>query len=1835
MANQREMFNPYMAQQGNYQLNPTQSTSPQQQPQQPNNTMMNMNSPQGPNTTNGYPSQQFPQQQQQFPPQQDSPPMQQQQPSPQRYMGGYMGAPPPSSGSSSSGGGYNMNQGFLPPQGYPQQQQQQQQQRPMYQQPQPSSPQQSQQQMSPQQRMMMYNMMQQQGGMPPPPQGMPNQPSPFSMPRPPPPQGFNMQQIPPPPQFTNGMNVQLHQQRMHQYQQMVRMQQMQYRPPPPHHIQQQQHQQQQKQQQQQQQQHPQFRPLPHPPQHQFQHQFRPFPPGAGYPQQHQQQQFQYHHLQQHPPQPTRRSGRATKKRKPLYEESSDEEDLALSEESSPEANDDDLEEESDDEGTKKRKKNGSDEEESVVIPMGTKEFERMLDYRQNPETGDEELLIKYKNTSFHHVDWVPIEQIEAEHLGKHRVKKFLKKWEEDGEKGEDFRENLKLDRVVDEGELEDPETGELKIFYLCKWNAQFYDHCTWEKEDDVEKIDEHKIEEFTERRIITDVKLKPSPPRPMLAQFMKYDRSPAYRYGNELRSYQLEGLNWLRFCYYGARSCILADEMGLGKTVQSVALLNDIYHILGIKGPFLIVAPLSTIPHWERAFKAWTDLNVIDYRGSNMARNLIVDTEFYYKDHDSNNIPDRYKFDVLITTYEMASSSAPLLSKIHWKCGVFDEAHRLKNKQSKVLEILRTFYIEHKLLLTGTPLQNNLDELYSLLNFMQPDVFSDENYFFSEYGSLQSAAQVEKLQALLKPIMLRRFKEDVEKTIPVKEETVVEVELTNPQKKWYRAILEKNFSFLRKGAKTNKEMPHLRNIMMQLRKCCIHPYLLEGAEEVIVSECNAQTPQDQFSCLVNSSGKLVLIDKLLKKLILGNHKVLIFSQFTSCLDILSDYLRRRKYAFERIDGSVPGDQRQAAIDRFSTLPIEESFVFLLCTRAGGVGINLTAADTCIIFDSDWNPQNDLQAQARCHRIGQTKPVQIYRLICANTYEKDMFDRAGMKLGLDKAVMSRSGPTGEPDNGQPNKHELTKQEIENLLKKGAYGAMLDDEASTQFCEEDIDQILERRTKVIKHEGNEQGSVFSKATFSAGAGDVDGVELDDPDFWEKWAAKANIDTTEIPEEKNKLILLSPRRRRTVQRFGTKNIDSNYSDNEGDNSDAAYEEDEEDEDDQEVDAPEAAITTRRGRKIIGSSPTPSASSSSSSRGGRGGRRGGRGGRGGRGRGAAASTAASAARDRTVRLWTLSEKTKYERKLMVFGYGAWQKMQVDFPRRSEKDLKAVTRALMRHLLPTIDKKTDEDKKLAEDIDQLLQADTKDEVVDDFTVPYKNANKKQTAEFRSFLVDATDDYLDRIGRKGRNLLLRIQMLHNIRDKILPKNWNDAKNMQVPEVTGAQPAKWWGKNEDRDLMLGICKHGYQQYLDIRNDPEFCFSAKKYLDQDEDTNASNDKNDEYDMDDDVDEEDGDTGLEPDVKDQTKEPEVKDDAKESGDSTSMEKEMAEPDHEKEDEETCDQTTFVWPSKADIGMRLRRVIAACMRDQTSEPRKRKAPTERKPPAPRRTRQRKTSAIAPASGRRPTRAAAAKASSSLGEDEQHQQDDNNDDMSPPSDIPTTSVTAGDDDDTKQEVQSTMTGDIKEQQKESQVETEEAAVVSSVNDINSTQVTKDEQPTDNDVQMKDEVDSTPNTAVVANDEQPTDDDDMQVPGEVKATTVDDTSVTSVDIDINAPVVAKDGQPANDFDVPMKDVPLDTSTKEEDIHEQQDESMSDAAVMVKDDDEQHRSEGTKDEQANGIDDKSVETDVTPVVPAEKNDRLDSSPPLVHQTNGHSAHSVSTPEINKEDPPLDS
>ncbi|KAG8231203.1 hypothetical protein J437_LFUL010900 [Ladona fulva] len=753
----------------------------------------------------------------------------------------------------------------------------------------------------------------------------------------------------------------------------------------------------------------------------------------------------------------------------------------------------------------------------------------------------EEYFVKYRNFSYLHCEWKTEEELMK---GDKRMAAKIKRFKQKMGQNTNIFENLEdepfnpdyveVDRVLDVAEHKDPNTGKTTKNYLVKWKGLQYEDATWELEED---IDPSKVEQFEIFRELPPKDQWKPKKKPTGEQWEKLDLSPVYKNDNTLRAYQLEGLNWLLFSWFNGRNCILADEMGLGKTIQSIAFIHAVYQ-WGIKRPFLVVAPLSTIPNWQREFEAWTDMNVIVYHGSTASRNMLQEYEMFYRDEKGCPMKDLPKFNVLITTFEIIIADCLELREFTWRLCVIDEAHRLKNRNCKLLEGLRLLNLEHRVLLSGTPLQNNVNELFSLLNFLEPSQFGSSESFLQEFGALKSETEVQKLQALLKPMMLRRLKEDVEKTIAPKEETVIEVELTNIQKKYYRAILERNFSFLSKGT-TTANVPNLMNTMMELRKCCIHPYLLNGAEEQIQLEyrqTNGEDPDAYFKALIHSSGKMVLIDKLLPKLKANGHRVLVFSQMVRCLDILEDYLMYRKYPFERIDGRIRGNLRQAAIDRYCK-PDSDRFVFLLCTKAGGLGINLTAADTVIIYDSDWNPQNDLQAQARCHRIGQQKMVKVYRLLCRNTYEREMFDKASLKLGLDRAVlqsMNTAQGGKDPAGTAIGQKQLSKKEIEDLLKKGAYGAIMEeDNAGDKFCEEDIDQILERRTQVITLETGEKGSTFSKASF-ASSGIRSDIDIDDPDFWKKWAKRADIDMSE-GGEKNELVISEPRRRTQIKRYG----------------------------------------------------------------------------------------------------------------------------------------------------------------------------------------------------------------------------------------------------------------------------------------------------------------------------------------------------------------------------------------------------------------------------------------------------------------------------------------------------------------------------------------------------------------------------------------------------------------------------------------------------------------------------------------------------------------------------
>ena len=344
---------------------------------------------------------------------------------------------------------------------------------------------------------------------------------------------------------------------------------------------------------------------------------------------------------------------------------------------------------------------------------------------------------------------------------------------------------------------------------------------------------------------------------------------------------------------------------GLGKTLQTCSIVNLIATQLNRRGPFLIVAPLSTLAHWQREFMSWTDLNTIVYHGSARDRELIRELEFVREDMRPPRanvglnqlylrkckpkkkeavIGNPWMVEVVITTPELITADDfNELTAVEWECLVVDEAQKLKNFNSKLATNLRDqrFDFKFKLLLTGTPIQNSMEELFALLNFIDPELFPDCDEFMEKYGDIKSKEKIDQLHEEIRPYILRRLKEDAEKSVPPKEETVIEGELTVAQKQYYRALYEKNVKFLHKDKKKALDGPSLNNLAMQLRKCCNHLFLLNGIEETFRAEQTTKVSEGEL--LVKASGKLVLLDKLLPRLKQDGHRILIFSQFSRTL----------------------------------------------------------------------------------------------------------------------------------------------------------------------------------------------------------------------------------------------------------------------------------------------------------------------------------------------------------------------------------------------------------------------------------------------------------------------------------------------------------------------------------------------------------------------------------------------------------------------------------------------------------------------------------------------------------------------------------------------------------------------------------------------------------------------------------------------------------------------------------------------------------------------------------------------------------------------------------------
>ncbi|CCF56634.1 hypothetical protein KAFR_0B03370 [Kazachstania africana CBS 2517] len=544
-------------------------------------------------------------------------------------------------------------------------------------------------------------------------------------------------------------------------------------------------------------------------------------------------------------------------------------------------------------------------------------------------------------------------------------------------------------------------------------------------------------------------------------------QQPTILVGGTLKEYQLKGLQWMVSLFNNHLNGILADEMGLGKTIQTISLLTHLYEAKNVHGPFLVIVPLSTLSNWSNEFIKWAPtLRTIAYKGSPAERK------------SKQSQVKAGEFDVLLTTFEYIIKEKAILSKVKWVHMIIDEGHRMKNAQSKLSLTLNTFYhSDYRLILTGTPLQNNLPELWALLNFVLPKIFNSvksfDEWFNTPFANTGGQDKIElseeetllvirRLHKVLRPFLLRRLKKDVESELPDKVEVVIKCKMSGLQETLYQQMLKHRRLFV--GDHTNKKMVGLRgfnNQIMQLKKICNHPFVFEEVEDQV-------NPTRETNLNIwRVAGKFELLQRVLPKLKATNHRVLIFFQMTQIMDIMEDFLRLMDIKYLRLDGHTKSDDRSQLLKLFNA-PDSEYFCFILSTRAGGLGLNLQTADTVIIFDTDWNPHQDLQAQDRAHRIGQKNEVRILRLITEHSVEEVILERAHKKLDIDGKVIQ----AGKFDN------KSTSEEQEALLRSLLEAEEERKKRISNGIEEEEEEFGDNRLNELLARNDDEMGIFSK-------------------------------------------------------------------------------------------------------------------------------------------------------------------------------------------------------------------------------------------------------------------------------------------------------------------------------------------------------------------------------------------------------------------------------------------------------------------------------------------------------------------------------------------------------------------------------------------------------------------------------------------------------------------------------------------------------------------------------------------------------------------------------------
>ncbi|KAJ4484899.1 hypothetical protein C8J55DRAFT_472367 [Lentinula edodes] len=631
---------------------------------------------------------------------------------------------------------------------------------------------------------------------------------------------------------------------------------------------------------------------------------------------------------------------------------------------------------------------------------------------------------------------------------------------------------------------QDQEHVDLVIWAFFKWVDLGYEEATWDappkatdllypafqqalhrffeaRKVQVEKYSKEKLSAFLDRQ--QDLFRKTLAIK--TADQLDLGQNPELR----LMPFQVEGFNWLCDNWWNKQTCILADEMGLGKTVQIASFIGHIVKKFNAM-PALIVVPNSTITNWVREFERWApNLRVVPFYGESKARDVVKKFELFHSKVAKGMTGA--KFHVLVTTYEAVINpkdfGSVFKNQPRWEVLVVDEGQRLKSDSSLLFKKLNELNTGHRIIMTGTPLNNNMRELFNLMNFLDPIEWNDLDALEREYDDLNEDL-IKNLHNRLRPYFLRRIKSEV-LDLPPKNEVIVPVSMSSLQKEVYRSILSHNLELLQGLMQPTGPNPHsrkatIKNMLMQLRKCLQHPYLND--EDI---EPRGLTPKETHEKLIDASAKLRLLKDLLPKLKVRGHRVLIFSQFVIALNIIEDFLVGEGHKFLRLDGNTKGTDRQKGMDEFNR-PNSDIFVYLLTTRAGGVGINLFTADTVIIFDPDFNPHQDLQAIARAHRFGQKKTCLVFKLMVKESAEERIMQIGKKKLVLDHLIVQKM-----------DDDESAGENVQSILTYGAQQLFNESNGNSRdivYSEADIDNLITKTEK----EGDQENAPKEGAAFS---------------------------------------------------------------------------------------------------------------------------------------------------------------------------------------------------------------------------------------------------------------------------------------------------------------------------------------------------------------------------------------------------------------------------------------------------------------------------------------------------------------------------------------------------------------------------------------------------------------------------------------------------------------------------------------------------------------------------------------------------------------------------------